>query len=67
MQTYDALAIRYNGISILENMHAAESFQMLLENPSCNWLSGLSKVFPNAPVSKMLRRNFPNSTILLRS
>jgi len=37
------IAIRYNDISVLENMHVAEAFQLLRTGPKCNFLRSLDK------------------------
>ncbi|KAH3760410.1 3',5'-cyclic-nucleotide phosphodiesterase regA [Pelomyxa schiedti] len=37
----DPLALTYNGISILENMHLKEAFEFTLHN--CNWLSFMTQ------------------------
>ncbi|KAH3760411.1 3',5'-cyclic-nucleotide phosphodiesterase regA [Pelomyxa schiedti] len=37
----DPLALNYNGISILENMHLKEAFEFTLHN--CNWLSFMTQ------------------------
>eukprot|EP00727_Mastigamoeba_balamuthi_P001337 m51a1_g1120 putative abc transporter permease (1044) ;mRNA; r:178759-183175 len=42
VNTDDPLAIRYNGISVLENMHLATSIE-LFRQPDLNWLSDLPK------------------------
>jgi hypothetical protein len=39
--TKDPLALRYNGVSILENMHVSEGIQLLL-NPTLNFLDVLT-------------------------
>ena len=36
--TQSDMAIRYNDISILENMHVAEAFKLLIQGPRCNFL-----------------------------
>ncbi|KAH3756915.1 cAMP-specific 3',5'-cAMP phosphodiesterase 4 [Pelomyxa schiedti] len=41
--TFDRIALRYNGISILENMHAAEAFKVLFGSPETNFLSSWDK------------------------
>ena len=41
--TKDKLAIRYNDISILENMHISEAFKLMNTNPECDLFSGVDK------------------------
>jgi hypothetical protein len=36
METNDSIAIRYNDISILENMHISETFKLIHSDPNCN-------------------------------
>ena len=41
METKNKLAFRYNDLSILENMHIAQTFKLINENPECNIFYGL--------------------------
>ena len=41
--TKHKLAIRYNDISILENMHISETFKLINSNPECDIFSGVEK------------------------
>ncbi|KAI9224409.1 hypothetical protein BC828DRAFT_373575 [Blastocladiella britannica] len=43
VETRSDLAVRYNDQSVLENHHTAKAFELLLNNPECNFLSALSK------------------------
>jgi len=37
------IAIRYNDISILENMHVSEAFNLVKYGPNCNFLQGMER------------------------
>ena len=41
-ETKNELAIRYNDISILENMHISETFKLINQNQDCNIFSGMN-------------------------
>lgn len=41
--TKHKLAIRYNDISILENMHISETFKLINSNPECDIFTGVDK------------------------
>ena len=40
--TKNALAIQYNDISILENMHISESFKLTIQYPNCDIFAGMN-------------------------
>jgi hypothetical protein len=45
-ETKDELAIRYNDLSILENMHISETFRLIIQNNDCNIFFGVdSNIF----------------------
>ncbi len=50
-ETKDELALRYNDISILENMHISETFKIINQNQDCNIFSGV-----NSNVYKEMRK-----------
>ena len=41
METNNSIAIRYNDISILENMHISETFKLILSDKNCNIFDNL--------------------------
>ncbi|KAH3767345.1 3'5'-cyclic nucleotide phosphodiesterase [Pelomyxa schiedti] len=41
--TFDRIAVRYNGVSILENMHVAEAFKLLIGSPETNFMASWDK------------------------
>ena len=43
METNNSIAIRYNDISILENMHISETFKLILSDKNCNIFDNLEK------------------------
>ena len=52
--TKDKLAIRYNDISILENMHISEAFKLINRNPECDIFSGVDNVTYEKMRKKMI-------------
>ena len=44
METNDSIAIKYNDISILENMHISETFKLIHSDPDCNIFQDFEKV-----------------------
>ena len=52
--TKDKLAIRYNDISILENMHISEAFKLMNTNPECDLFSGVDKKIYEKMRKKMI-------------
>ena len=52
--TKDKLAIRYNDISILENMHISEAFKLMKTNPECDLFSGVDKKIYEKMRKKMI-------------
>ena len=44
METNDSIAIRYNDVSILENMHISETFKLIHSDPNCNIFEDFEKV-----------------------
>ena len=43
METNDSIAIRYNDVSILENMHISETFKLIHSDPNCNIFENFEK------------------------
>ena len=43
METNDSIAIRYNDVSILENMHISETFKLIHSEPNCNIFEDFEK------------------------
>ena len=39
----DQMAVRHNDISVLENHHLAASFQLMKDDPQCNWAAKMSR------------------------
>ena len=52
--TKHKLAIRYNDISILENMHISETFKLINSNPDCDIFSGVDKTTYEKMRKKMI-------------
>jgi len=52
--TKDKLAIRYNDISILENMHISEAFKLMNTSPECDLFSGVDKKIYEKMRKKMI-------------
>merc|ERR1712196_438918 len=65
MQTMHALAIRYNSESVLENMHAATAFEIMLDKKNdCNWweLLKTSKEYMRKGLIRMVLATDPVKT-----
>lgn len=43
METNDSIAIRYNDVSILENMHISETFKLIHSDQNCNFFQDFEK------------------------
>ena len=43
METNDSIAIRYNDVSVLENMHISETFKLIHSEPNCNIFEDFEK------------------------
>ena len=43
IDTNNEIALNYNDISVLENMHISESFKLMYNNPNCNVFEGFDK------------------------
>ena len=43
IDTNNEIALNYNDISVLENMHISESFKLMYSNPNCNVFEGFDK------------------------
>ena len=43
IETNNSLAINYNDISVLENMHISDSFKLIHSDKNCNFLENLEK------------------------
>ena len=52
--TKHKLAIKYNDISILENMHISETFKLINSNPECDIFSGVEKATYEKMRKKMI-------------
>lgn len=52
--TKDKLAIRYNDISILENMHVSQSFKLMNKYPECDIFSGVEYTIYEKMRKKMI-------------
>ena len=58
INTSSIWAIRYNDLSILENMHVSKAFQLMMENEDNNVLGGFNK-----EVSNEMRENIINMVL----